>query len=259
VNATPALHAPLLSAAPGVRHAFLTRRGGVSTGIYESLNLGRGSRDVPAAVAENRRRAAAVFAAPPSALNVCYQIHSAEVVAADGPWGDERPRADGVVTARAGLVCGVLAADCAPVLIADPAARVVASVHAGWQGALAGVVGAAVARMIELGARPEHMIAAVGPCIAQASYEVGLEFVQRFEAGAPGAKRFFAAGARADKRQFDLPGFVLWRLEAAGVASREWIGRDTCAEEADFFSNRRAFHRGEDDYGRLLSAIMLES
>jgi polyphenol oxidase len=258
MSGPPFLTSPLLAAVPGVRHAFFTRRGGVSKGIYDSLNLGRGSRDEPADVGENRRRAAAVFGLGPEALNTCYQVHSARVLTVERSWGEARPQGDGVVTARAGVVCGALAADCAPVLIADGEARVVAAVHAGWQGALAGVVESAVAAMIELGAAPARMIAVVGPCIAQASYEVGLEFPERFEAALPGSARFFAAGAGPEKRQFDLPGFVLSRLNGAAVSRCEWIGRDTCAESEMFFSNRRAFRRGEDDYGRLLSAIMLE-
>jgi YfiH family protein len=249
----------LLAAVPGVRHAFFTRRGGASKGIYRSLNLGLGSRDEPADVAENRRRAADLFGLGPGGLNTCFQVHSARVITIDRPLGGARPRADGLITARAGVLCGVLAADCAPVLIADGEAGVVAAVHAGWQGALAGVVESAVAAMAQLGASPARMVAAVGPCIAQASYEVGLEFLERFEAGAPGAHRFFAPGNVSGKRRFDLPGFVLSRLHEAGVARCEWIGRDTCAEVDAFFSNRRAFKRGEGDYGRLLSAIMLEA
>jgi YfiH family protein len=249
----------LLAAVPGVRHAFFTRRGGVSKGIYHSLNLGRGSRDERADIAENRRRAADVFGVGPGELNTCHQVHSARVLTIDRSLDEARPRADGLITARAGVLCGVLAADCAPILIADGEAGVIAAVHAGWQGALAGVVESAVAAMAELGASPSRMVAAVGPCIAQASYEVGLEFLQRFEAGVPGAGRFFTPGNASGKRQFDLPGFVLARLREAGVTRREWIGRDTYAEEPAFFSNRRAFKRGEGDYGRLLSAIMLEA
>jgi hypothetical protein len=257
VSTPPTLVSPLLSAVPGVRHAFFTRQGGVSSGIYESLNLGRGSGDDPQAVAENRRRAAGLFGVSPDGLNVCFQIHSATVVVAHAPWGETRPKADGVITMRPGLLCGALAADCAPVLIAEPTAGIVAAVHAGWRGALLGVVASAVKAMIDLGADPARMVAAVGPCIGQDSYEVGEEFEAQFEAGAPGSRRFFAPGATANKRQFDLPGFVLERLSAAGVGSAEWIGRDTCAEPQTLFSNRRAFHRGEADYGRLLSAIML--
>lgn len=253
----PVKQSPLLAALPGVRHAFFTRQGGVSQGVYDSLNVGRGSRDDPAAVEENRRRAAAHFGAPPEALLTCHQIHSATALVADAPFGERRPEADGVVTAAPGLVCGALSADCAPVLIADPQARIVAAAHAGWRGALDGVVGSAVARMVELGADPSRMVAAVGPCIGPESYEVGLEFYDRFAAAAPDVDRFFRPADTADKRLFDLPGFVLRRLAEAGVTQVEWLGLDTCAEDGLFFSNRRAFKRGEPDYGRLLSAIVL--
>ena len=259
MNVPPFLISPLLAAVPGLRHAFFTRRGGVSKGIYASLNLGRGSRDDPVDVAENRRRAAQIFGLGPEALNTCYQVHSARVLTAEAPWGEARPQGDGVVTGQPGLICGALAADCAPVLIADGHARIVAAVHAGWRGALSGVVPEAVQRMAEMGADPVRMIAAVGPCIAQKSYEVGLEFLQRFESASPDAARFFAPGAGPEKRQFDLPAFVLARLREAGVTRCEWIGADTCAEEDSFFSNRRAVIRGEGDYGRLLSAIALEA
>jgi hypothetical protein len=252
----PVLTSPRLERLRGVRHAFFTRRGGVSTGIYESLNLGRGSADSPEAVAENRRRAAAVFEVGPDRLLSCYQTHSTIARVADAPWGDERPEGDAIVTATPGLVCGALSADCAPVLLADPAARVVASVHAGWKGALDGVVQSAVAAMTALGAAPDRMVAVVGPCIGPASYEVGPEFRERFTHHDPGSERFFRTGA-PDKFQFDLPEFVLWRLHQAGVRDAEWIGHDTCAEEDAFFSNRRAFKRGVGDYGRLMSAIML--
>jgi len=255
---TPVLTSPLLAAAPGVRHAFFTRQGGVSQGLYGSLNLGPGSGDDPDAVAENRRRAAAVFGVDVKLLRSAYQIHSTSVAMAEGDWSGERPRADAVVAREAGLVCTALAADCAPVLLAEPEARVVAAVHAGWRGALAGVIEAAVAAMSRLGARPEHMVAVVGPCIAQASYEVGPEFFAAFVAADAASERFFVPGAGAGKRQFDLPGFVLSRLTAAGVGACEWLGRDTCAEPDLFFSNRRAVRAGEADYGRLMSAIMLE-
>lgn len=242
---------------PGIRHAFFTRQGGVSTGIYDSLNVGRGSGDEPADVAENRRRAAAHFGLPVSALSTCYQIHSATALVTDRPWGDERPEGDAVVTGTSGILCGALAADCAPILIADAQARVVASAHAGWKGALNGVAEAAVAAMSGLGADPSRMVAVVGPCIGQASYEVGLEFLAAFAAKDPGDERFFAPGQTPEKRMFDLPGFVVSRLKAAGVGTAVWIGHDTCAEEERFFSNRRAFKRGEPDFGRLLSAITL--
>jgi polyphenol oxidase len=247
-----------LAALPGVRHGFFTRRGGVSTGLYDSLNLGAGSNDAPEAVAGNRARVAVWFGRPPEALSVCYQIHSAAVVVATSGFGADRPEADGVVTAQAGVICGALAADCAPVLLADAEARVVAAVHAGWRGALAGVTDAAIAAMTGLGARRDRIVAAVGPCIGPESYEVGLEFRDAFLAVSAASERFFRPGAAPDKRLFDLPGYVVERLRAAGLAHCAWIGRDTCADEAHFFSNRRAFKRGEADYGRLISAIMLE-
>lgn len=249
----PVLTSPLLDL-PGIRHAFFTRQGGVSTGIYASLNVGVGSKDDPEAVSENRRRAAAHLGGE---LVTAYQVHSATALVADGPWPAGPPQADGVVTATTGVVCGALAADCAPILFADAAARVVAAAHAGWKGALTGVVEHAIARMETLGAQRDRIVAAVGPCIGPASYEVGLEYVQRFTDADPAYGRFFSVGAAPDKRQFDLPGFVLARLRAAGIAQCEWIGRDTCAEPELFFSNRRAFKQGEPDYGRLLSAIVL--
>ena len=255
MSALAVLTSPLLEL-PGVRHAFFTRQGGVSQGIYASLNVGLGSRDDPAAVLENRRRAAAHFGA--AEVLTAYQVHSAVAVAAAGPWPGAAPQADAVVSAAPGVVCGALAADCAPVLLADAEAQVVAAAHAGWKGALAGVVEAAIGEMERLGARRERTCAAVGPCIGQASYEVGLEFRERFVAVRADYEAFFAPGAAPDKRMFDLPGFVLGRLRAAGIARCGWVGRDTCAEEPFFFSNRRAFHRGEPDYGRLLSAIVLE-
>jgi polyphenol oxidase len=252
----PAITSPLLSKA-GLRHAFFTRQGGVSAGLYASLNVGPGSADSPEDVAENRRRAAAHFGLPHEALNTCHQVHSARAEIAERPWGAARPEADGVVTTTPGLICGALAADCAPILLADPQGRVAAAAHAGWKGALSGIVADTVAQMERLGARRERILAVVGPCIGPASYEVGLEFLDRFVEVDAANGRFFSAGASPDKRQFDLPAFVLAQLAAAGVEQREWIGRDTCAEPDHFFSNRRAFQRGEADYGRLLSAIVL--
>jgi YfiH family protein len=251
------LSSPLLAAQPGVRHAFFTRRGGVSREVYASLNLGAGSDDDPDAVQENRRRAAGHFGVEPARLLTGYQIHSATATTVEGPWTDGPPRGDAIVTATPDLACGALAADCAPVLIADAEARVVAAAHAGWKGALGGVVASTVEAMRALGARPERMVAVVGPCIGPQSYEVGLEFLERFSAEAPGAERFFRPGAAPDKRLFDLPAFVLDRLNQAGVGQSEWIGRDTYPDAQRFYSNRRALHLGEPDYGRLLSAIML--
>ena len=251
------VQSPLLAALPGVRHAFFTRRGGVSRGLFDSLNVGRGSSDEAADVENNRARAAGWFGVMPDALNTCYQIHSAKALTAEAPWGRYRPEGDGVVTDQRSVVCGALHADCAPVLIADPRARVVAAAHAGWKGALTGIVAETVAAMERLGARRADMVAAIGPCISQASYEVGEEFEAVFLEADAGHAAWFIPGAPG-KRQFDLPGFVLSRLAEAGVARAEWVGRDTCTEEDLFYSNRRAFRQGEPDYGRLLSAIMLD-
>lgn len=257
VDSLPYLSSPRLSRLTGIRHGFFTRAGGVSAGIYDSLNAGRGSKDDPDAVIENRRRVAAHFGAAPDALLTAYQIHSATALAADAVWGDARPQGDAVVTATPGLICSALAADCAPILLADAQAGVVAAAHAGWRGALGGVAEATVVAMVAKGALASRIVAAVGPCIGPASYEVGDDFHATFMTKAPEAKGFFRPGGHPGKRLFDLPGFVLDRLARAGVEQAEWIGGDTCADEALFFSNRRAFHRGEGDYGRLISAIML--
>lgn len=251
----PVIH-PLLSDL-GVRHGFFTRHGGVSTGLYDSLNTGLGSDDDRAAVEENRRRIATVLGGTPDDIAACYQIHSALTRVAEGPWRGDRPEGDAVATATPGVICGVLTADCAPILMADPDANIVAAVHAGWKGALGGVVHSAVAAMQALGAQPTRIRAVVGPCIAQASYEVDTGFMDRFTHHDPGSERFFVPGHAPDKHQFDLPGFVLWRLEQADVGHAAWTGHDTRPDDAPFFSNRRAYLNGEPDFGRMMSAIVV--
>jgi hypothetical protein len=241
----------------GVRHGFFSREGGVSGGIYASLNCGFGSSDRADHVAENRARVAAAVDLPPDAVLTVYQVHSPEVVTVMATWSPgEAPKADGMVTRTPGIALGILAADCAPVLFADAQAGVVGAAHAGWKGALAGVVETTVARMVGLGAKPANIAAVVGPCIAQKSYEVGAEFRDRFVAAATAHERFFVAGERAGHYQFDLPAFVQSRLEAAGVGSIATLARDTYGNET-LFSYRRATHRGESDYGRNLSIIAL--
>lgn len=247
---------PLLQKA-GVRHGFFTREGGVSTGIHEGLNTGLGSSDDPAAVRENRARVARALGGEPDDLAGPYQIHSAVAVLAESGWPEDRPEADAVVTTMPGVLCGVLTADCAPVLLADPVAGVVAAAHAGWKGALAGVIQSTVDLMKTADADPARIVAVVGPCIAQDSYEVDPAFERRFLEQAPGSGRFFRLGAREDRRMFDLPGFVLWRLEQAGVERTAWTGHDTRADPTRFYSNRRAFLNGEPDFGRMMSAIRL--
>jgi hypothetical protein len=241
----------------GVRHGFLGRRGGVSEGVCAGLNVGLGSDDDRNAIAENRRRAIDAVA-PGARLVTVHQIHSPQVVVAQTPWTDDgRPRADAMVTDRPGLVLGILTADCAPVLLADAQAGVIGAAHAGWKGALGGVIEAAVAEMERLGADRARIAAAVGPCIARKSYEVDDGFFRRFAEVDPENEHFFAAGEREGHHQFDLEGFVLFRLAAAGLGRIEALGEDTYSQPERFFSFRRATHRGEPDYGRQVSLIAL--
>ena len=237
-----------------VPHGFLGRRGGVSQGMVAGLNTGLGSADDPAAVAENRRRATDAVL-PGAALLGLYQIHSAKAVVVAAPYADEaRPRADALVTDRPGLLLGILTADCAPVLFADRDAGVVAAAHAGWKGALGGVTDATLAAMETRGARRERIVAAIGPCIARASYEVDDGFLRTFAEADAANERFFADG-RAGHHQFDLEAYVAHRLAAAGVTRIEALGLDTYGDEERFYSFRRATHRGEADYGRQISVI----
>jgi YfiH family protein len=241
-----------------VRHGFFTREGGVSGGFYASLNCGLGSGDDPAAVAENRRRAAAALGVAADGLVTAYQVHGIEVAVVDRPWNAaERPKVDALVSRTPGVALGVLAADCAPVLFADPEAGVIGACHAGWRGALAGIVEATVAAMEDIGARRPDIRAALGPCIAQPSYEVGPEFRDTFRAADPANDGFFVAGARTGRFMFDLPGYVLDRLARARLGSVASLALDTCAEEARLFSYRRSTLKGERDFGRGLSAIAL--
>jgi polyphenol oxidase len=253
------LGSPLLSAIPGLRHAFFTRDGGVSGGIYASLNGGIGSRDDPAKVAENRRRMAAQVGVMPEHFLSVFQTHSADVVMATGPWPSaSRPRADAIVTRIEGLAIAVTAADCGPILLADPNARVIGAAHAGWQGALSGILESTVDAMEKLGAERSGMVAAIGPLIRQHSYEVGGEFIERFvQAGAENAP-FFIPAAREGHAMFDLAGFIRMRLENAGVLMIDDLGLDTYTDER-FYSYRRSVHRKEADYGRHVHAIVLEA
>ena len=247
-----------LSGLDGCTHGFFTRRGGVSEGLYASLNVGLGSHDDADRVLENRGRALAHLRnGEPATLLTAYQVHSADVVTVTRPWTPaEAPRADAMVTDRPGIALGVLTADCVPVLLADGQARVIGVAHAGWQGALGGVVEAVVAAMVGLGAETGRIRAAVGPCIAQGSYEVGDDLYRRFVEAAPEAAGYFAEGARAGKYQFDLAGLVADRLRVQGLDSVDVVAHDTYAREDLFFSYRRTTHRREPDYGRQLSAIM---
>lgn len=253
-----ALAGAALAGLAGIRHGFFTRAGGVSRGVYASLNCGPGSADDPAAVAENRARAMAALGVPASALRTVRQVHGVDVAracAADA--GPERPAADALVAARPGLALGILTADCAPVLFADPEARVVGAAHAGWRGALAGVLARTVEEMERLGARRRRIRAAVGPCIGRLSYEVGPEFPAPFEAADAANRRWFSPPDGSGRRRFDLEGYVQARLAALGLAAVSASGRDTCAEADDFFSYRRSRLTGAPDYGRALSSIVL--
>lgn len=239
----------------GVAHGFLGRRVGVSTGVVAGLNVGTGSGDDPAAVAENVQRASEAVL-PGAALARVYQVHSADCVVAE-PWPmDARPRADALVTDRPGLLLGIVTADCAPVLFADREAGVIGAAHAGWRGAIDGVTDATIAAMERLGARRERIVAAVGPCIAQASYEVDAGFRERFVTAARDNDRFFAEGP-AGKPHFDLEAYVVARLTAAGIGRVDALGLDTYADPDRFYSFRRATHCGEGDYGRQFSLIGL--
>lgn len=240
----------------GVRHGFLGRRGGVSTGVCGGLNVGLGSADDPEKIAANRRLAVEAVA-PGASLVTVHQVHSAEAVAATAPWPDDaRPHADALVTNRPGLVLGILTADCTPVLFADPQAGVVGAAHAGWKGAIGGVTDATIAAMEALGADRSRIRAAVGPTIARKSYEVDEGFFRRFAEADPENERFFADG-RTGHYQFDLEGYVVARLAAAGLRTIEALGLDTYSEPDRFYSYRRATHRGEPDYGRQVSLIAL--
>ena len=258
-EAEPVVRSGALGADLGIRHAFFTRRGGVSEGLFGSLNCGFGSGDSPERVARNREIAMDRIGLPADRLVTVRQIHSAEVVIVEQPWRrEESPCADGLVTAVPGIALGVLAADCAPILLHDPVARVIGAAHGGWRGALGGVVEATLARMAELGATRRRIRAAIGPCIAQRSYEVGPEFPQPFVAEDPGNIRFFAPAPSLGRFLFDLGGYIAHRLARAGIAAVEVAPHDTVAEGERFFSYRRARLRGERSYGRGLSAIVLE-
>ncbi len=242
---------------PGTKHGFLGRRGGVSTGLVAGLNVGLGSGDDPAAIAENRRRAAEAVA-PGSQLVTVYQVHSPDVVTVTAPFpNDARPHADAMVTATPGLVLGILTADCAPVLFADTEAGIIGAAHAGWKGAIGGVTDATIEAMEALGAKRERIAAAIGPCIARASYEIDRKFLACFTDADPANERFFADGKRTDHHQFDLEAYVAHRLANAGITRVAALGLDTYSLADRYFSFRRATHAHEPDYGRQISLIAL--
>ncbi len=240
----------------GVKHGFFGREGGVSTGIYASLNAGTGSNDDPANVLENRRRIAAALSIERDHLTGVHQVHSPTAVFIDAPWEGERPRADALVTATPRLAISIRSADCTPILFADREAGVIGAAHAGWRGALGGVIANTVALMEKHGAERARIAAAIGPCIHPSSYEVGPEFEAEFVAADPAFAKFFVPGA-GDRFHFDLPGFCASRLEAAGVRQVETLPLDTYAESKRLHSHRRSVHEKAGDYGRNCSVIML--
>jgi YfiH family protein len=247
-----------LLALPGISHGFFTREGGVSTGLYASLNCGVGSKDERANVMENRARVTQALGIGADQLATPYQVHGTDAVIVETAWEPgQGPRADAVVTNRPGVAVGVGTADCGPILLADATTGVVGAAHAGWRGALAGVAEAAIEAMVVLGARRERIVAVLGPSISQANYEVGPELVGQFTDADAANARFFVPSQRPRHALFDLPGYTIARLKAAGVMAAN-MSLCTYADETRFYSYRRTTHRGEADYGRLISAIALD-
>lgn len=252
------VRAECLSGHAGINHGFFTRQGGMSTGLYGALNCGLGSADDPDLVRQNRALVAQALGVPHAGVMTLHQVHSATALVVDAPFSSPKPpRADALVTRTPGVVIGALAADCTPVLLADPQARVIAAAHAGWRGALGGILESAIEAMIGLGARRTRIGAAIGPCINQDAYEVGSEFEAAFLSADPRNERFFSPASAGAKARFDLPGYVEHRLAAAGLDAVERRSLCSYANESQFFSYRRATHRNEPDYGRQISAIVL--
>lgn len=252
------LHAASLSDLPGIRHAFFTRGGGVSGGIYASLNGGVGSKDEVEKVAENRARMARALSVAPENFVTAYQIHSPDVVVAETPWDrDTRPKADAIVTRVPGLAIGVSTADCGPVLFADAKARVIGAAHSGWRGAFFGVLESTIEAMEGLGADRTRIVAAMGPMIRQDNYEVGPEFVTRFLAEDQSHSSYFAPAERSGHAMFDLASYIAMRLTRAGIREIEDLDLCTYADPSRFYSYRRSQHQSEADYGRHINAIAL--
>ena len=253
------IRAPMLehTADAGIKHGFFSRQGGVSEGLYHGLNVGFGSRDDAARVRENRRRVASWLGVADDHLCTLWQVHSADVIVARAPFGTDRPRADALVTDRPGLALGVLTADCGPVLLADAHARVIGAAHAGWQGALDGVLENVVCAMERLGARRQRIIAVLGPSISRCNYEVGAEFVERFLIVDANNEQYFEPSRGDGHALFDLRRYSLDRLIGTGL-NAQMLDHCTYAEEELFFSYRRTTHRGQPDYGRQISAIVIE-
>jgi len=251
------IEAPELSSLATIRHAFFTRRGGASRGIYSSLNGGLGSGDDPANVLENRRRMSEILGVEEPMLVSLYQIHSPTVIVVEKPWSSPRPQADAMVSRVPGIALGISTADCGPVLFADPVNGVIGAAHAGWKGAIGGVLEATIAEMEKLGAVREAIVAVLGPTISQSAYEVGPEFADKFRNDDRANDRFFKESGKPGHFLFDLPGYIAKRMAGAGIGGFSDIGCCTYGDEEKFYSYRRATHRNEPDYGRLISAIRL--
>lgn len=256
-NLSPILSEPLTEfASKGIAHGFYTRQGGVSAGIYDSLNAGQGSKDEPGLVLENRTRIARDLGIAPTHMAGCYQIHSAKVITINEPQSGKRPEADGLVSNVSGMGLAILTADCGPILFADPDKKIIGACHAGWQGALTGIAENTIDAMVALGADRPNIVAVLGPCISQKNYEVGAEFKERFRSHNDNNKRFFIKALKPNHYKFDLHRFIVSRLTAAGVQAHR-TGHCTYADERRFFSYRRTTHRSEPDYGRQMSTIAL--
>ncbi len=255
-SATFAITSPALDD-EAIVHGFFTRQGGISTGVYEGLNVGLGSSDDRLSIEENRRRAAIHLGADPARLTAPWQVHSADAVVVSAPFGDERPKADGIVTATPGLLIAVLTADCGPILFSDPKAGVIGAAHAGWKGAIGGVLENTIVVMESIGAHRADIKAVLGPSISQANYEVGPEFVTVFTANDTSNSRWFRPSIKPGHSMFDLWGYTLAQLDTAGVEA-SCVNQCTYAHETNFYSYRRTTHRQEPDYGRQMSAIMLK-
>ena len=240
-----------------ISHGFFGRQGGVSEGIYAGLNTGQGSQDKPEHVTENRRRVATALGTSESRLLSAHQCHSTDVVIVDGPWQDGRPKVDGIVTKTPGIAVSALAADCAPVLFVDPINKVVGAAHAGWRGALAGITDKTVEALESIGAKRHNICAAIGPCIGPKNFEVGPEFVDAFIADNAASKDLFKPG-KTDRSYFDIKTYLIRRLSALGCANVSALPDCTYAQNSDYFSYRHNGHKGIDDYGRNISAIMLK-
>lgn len=258
MNTPPFKTSPALESAKGITHGFFSRHGGISEGIYASLNTGRGSDDTPEHIAENRKRVAKALGTDAQRLLSVHQCHTTDVITALDPWDAENnPKADAIVTNIPGIACSALSADCAPVLLADPVAHIVGAAHAGWRGALNGITDTTIEAMIALGAQPENIYAVIGPCIGPQHFEVGPEFVTAFIAEHQDTAKLFRKG-RGDRSYFDIKTYLVRKLLRAGIHTAQALPDCTYEQNQDYFSYRYNTHNATTDYGRNISAIMID-